>query len=116
MEDKNPIQKLYYSISEVAEQLGVNNSLIRYWEAEFPSLKPRKNRRGDRLFTQKDIDELEIIYTLVKKKGFTLQGAKSELKTNRHHLKKKLEMKQELMKIKAFLIQLRTHVVGNSAD
>jgi len=72
--------KLYYSIGEVSEMFGVTNSLIRYWETEFPTLKPTKNRKGDRRFVVKDIRTIEKIYTLVKERGFTLDGAKKELK------------------------------------
>lgn len=75
------LTKLYYSIGEVAEMFGVSNSLIRYWESEFNVLKPSKNKKGDRRFMVKDIRTLEKIYTLVKERGFTLDGAKKELKT-----------------------------------
>lgn len=74
--------KLYYSIGEVAELLDVNASLIRFWEKEFNILKPKKNKKGNRLFTVKDIDNLKLIYSLVKERGFTLEGAKGELKLN----------------------------------
>ena len=78
--DQN-LTKLYYSIGEVAEMFGVSNSLIRYWETEFKVLKPAKNKKGDRRFMVKDIRTLEKIYTLVKERGFTLEGAKKELKS-----------------------------------
>lgn len=71
--------KIFYSISEVARHLGVNTSLIRFWEKEFPQLKPRKNSRGERLYTKKDIQLLERIYHLVKVEGFTLEGARRHL-------------------------------------
>lgn len=74
------LTKLYYSIGEVADMFGVSNSLIRYWESEFKVLKPVKNKKGDRRFMVKDIRTLERIYTLVKERGFTLEGAKKELK------------------------------------
>jgi DNA-binding transcriptional MerR regulator len=74
------LTKLYYSIGEVSEMFDVSNSLIRYWEAEFSILKPSKNSKGDRRFMVKDIRNLEKIYTLVKERGFTLEGAKKELK------------------------------------
>jgi len=75
------LTKLYYSIGEVAEMFEVSNSLIRYWETEFKVLKPSKNKKGDRRFMVKDIRTLEKIYTLVKERGFTLEGAKKELKS-----------------------------------
>jgi len=74
------LTKLYYTISEVADMFEVSTSLLRYWETEFPSLKPKKDRRGDRKFQVKDIKELQRIHHLVKERGFTLEGAKKELK------------------------------------
>ena len=80
MKIEQELTKLYYSIGEIAEMFDVSNSLIRYWEAEFSILKPSKNSKGDRRFMVKDIRNLEKIYTLVKERGFTLDGAKKELK------------------------------------
>lgn len=80
MKIEQELTKLYYSIGEVSEMFGVSNSLIRYWEAEFSILKPSKNSKGDRRFMVKDIRNLERIHTLVKERGFTLDGAKKELK------------------------------------
>lgn len=74
------IEKLYYSISEVAKQFGVAPSLLRFWETEFDILQPKKTSKGNRLYTQKDIDNLRLIYHLVKEKGFTLDGARKKLK------------------------------------
>ena len=74
------LKKLYYSIGEVAHFFDVNTSLIRFWEKEFPSVKPKKNKKGNRLFTPKDILKLDKIYTLVKEKGYTLEGANKALK------------------------------------
>jgi len=90
---------LYYTIGEVAEMFSVSTSLIRYWETEFPSLKPKKDRRGDRKFTKKDINQLERIYTLVKERGFTLEGAKKEIKENKH-TKKPVDTSQVVSKLK----------------
>lgn len=74
------LTKLYYTIGEVSELFGVSASLLRYWESEFSILKPQKNRKGDRRYIKKDIHQIERIYTLVKERGFTLEGAKKELK------------------------------------
>ena len=74
------LTKLYYTIGEVSELFGVSASLLRYWESEFSILKPQKNRKGDRRYIKKDIQQIERIYTLVKERGFTLEGAKKELK------------------------------------
>ena len=76
----NQDKKLYYTIGEVAKMFNVNTSLIRYWEKEFSIIKPKKNRKGNRLFTPKDIENIKLIYHLVKERGMTLQGAKKKLK------------------------------------
>ena len=99
------LTKLYYGIGEVADMFGVSNSLIRYWETEFTILKPSKNNKGDRRFTVKDIRNLERIYTLVKERGFTLEGAKKELKkrpspTQKDVLAKLTKIKKRLEEIK----------------
>jgi DNA-binding transcriptional MerR regulator len=75
-----PTQKLYYSIGEVADMFGVNTSLIRFWENEFDILKPSKTKKGNRMFTASDIENIKIIFKLVKGEGYTLQGAKEKLK------------------------------------
>lgn len=74
------IEKLYYSISEVANMLNVNKSLLRFWESEFPSLRPKKASKGNRLYTKQDIEYIKKIKTLVKDKGFTIDGARKQLK------------------------------------
>jgi len=86
MKIEKELTKLYYSIGEVAEMFSVSNSLIRYWETEFSILKPQKNRKGDRRFKPKDIRILERIYTLVKERGFTLEGARKELSNKKSNL------------------------------
>jgi DNA-binding transcriptional MerR regulator len=75
------IEKLYFSIGEVAEMFEVNTSLIRFWEKEFPQLHPKKNTRGNRVYSKKDIELFRKIHHLVKEKGFTLEGAKNALRT-----------------------------------
>lgn len=77
------LTKLYYSIGEVADMLEVNASLIRFWEKEFPSIQPKKNKKGNRLFTPKEIANIEQIYILVKENGYTLEGAKKALKSKK---------------------------------
>ena len=74
--------KLYYTMGEVSKMFDVNPSLIRFWEKEFEIIQPKKNKKGNRLFTTDDIESFRTIYTLVKQKGFTLQGAKATLKKN----------------------------------
>lgn len=74
------LTKLYYTIGEVAEMFNVNTSLIRFWEKEFTIIQPKKNKKGNRLFTPKDVINFNKIYNLVKEQGFTLEGAKNALK------------------------------------
>jgi len=100
-------KKRYYSIGELAKAFEVNTSLIRFWEGEFDILKPKKNKKGNRLFTTKDVENLKIIYRLVKENGYTLEGAKKKLKEKgtivqkNHDIISRLEgIKQELNKIK----------------
>lgn len=100
------IEKLYYSIGEVARMFGVSNSLIRFWENEFDILQPRKNRKGDRLFTQEDIDNLKVIFHLVKERGYTLDGAKKKLRDNKDETVGDVELYQRLESLKGFLEDL----------
>jgi len=100
------IEKVYYSIGEVAELMGVNPSLLRYWESEFEDLNVRKSKGGGRLYTKADIEKLKIIYHLVKEKGFTIEGAKLQLKNN-SKLADKQALVQSLKGIRAFLVKLR---------
>jgi DNA-binding transcriptional MerR regulator len=74
------IERMYWTIGEVADTLGVNTSLLRYWEKEFGTLRPKRTNKGDRLYTKDDIEQLRRIQHLVKEKGFTLQGAKEQLR------------------------------------
>jgi DNA-binding transcriptional MerR regulator len=101
------IEKLYYSIGEVAEIFNVAPSLIRFWESEFDLIKPKKNRKGNRQFTKDDIDNVRTIYHLVKEKGFTLQGAKEMLKNDTQAVKDKMEVIDSLRNVQKFLIDLR---------
>ncbi len=104
---KKKTGKLFYSIGEVAELFEVNQSLIRYWEKEFGILKPQKNKKGNRLFTAKDIDNLRIIYHLVKERGYTLEGAREKLKQNREDVEKNVEIVDTLTRVKEFLMEIR---------
>jgi DNA-binding transcriptional MerR regulator len=101
------IEKVYYTIGEVADLFEVNQSLIRYWEKEFEILKPQKNKKGNRLFTKKDLDNLRIIYHLVKERGYTLQGAREKLRLNREDVAKNVEIITSLQKIKSYLLEIR---------
>ena len=78
--DVSELKKLYYSIGEVADMFDVNTSLIRFWEKEFPTIQPKKNKKGNRLFTPKEIGKIDRIYSLVKEEGYTLDGAKKAMR------------------------------------
>jgi len=101
------ITKLYYSISEVATMFNVNPSLIRFWEKEFDIIKPRKNKKGNRLFTQKDIDNFHVIFHLVKERGYTLEGAKKKLKSNRDETINHADIVARLKTVRGFLVELK---------
>jgi DNA-binding transcriptional MerR regulator len=95
-----PEGKLYYSIGEVAKAFDVNTSLIRFWDKEFDVLKPKKNAKGNRRFTPEDVKNLQLIYHLVKERGFTLDGAKTHLKENQKKTLDKFEIISKLESIK----------------
>ena len=101
------IEKKYFSIGEVAEMLDVATSLIRFWESEFDIIRPKKNRKGNRQFTREDIDNVKLIFHLVKEKGYTLQGAKDLLKNGNDALKEKIEIIDSLKRVKIFLQEIR---------
>ena len=103
-------EKLYYGIGEVAEAFGVNTSLIRFWEKEFDIIKPKKNAKGNRKFTPEDIKNLELIYHLVKERGFTLEGAKTHLKEEGRKTLDNFEIIRKLETIKSSLIQLKNQL------
>ncbi|HEX7015329.1 MAG TPA: MerR family transcriptional regulator [Cyclobacteriaceae bacterium] len=104
------IEKLYYSIGEVAEIFNVAPSLIRFWESEFDLIKPKKNRKGNRQFTREDIENVRTIYHLVKEKGFTLQGAKEMLRHDAQAVKDKVELIDSLRGVRKFLVDLRENL------
>jgi DNA-binding transcriptional MerR regulator len=104
------VEKLYYSIGEVAEIFDVNASLIRYWEKEFDSIKPKKNNKGNRLFTQKDIQHFHLIYHLVKERGMTLKGAKKKIKENREETDHTFEIIESLKNIKGILLEIKEDI------
>jgi DNA-binding transcriptional MerR regulator len=104
--DEILFQKQYYSIGQVAKWFRVNQSLVRYWETEFDILEPRKNRKGDRFFRPVDVKNLLLIYDLLRRRKFTLEGAKDYLK-NAKKAEEKFVMIQSLEKIKAFFLELK---------
>ena len=101
------VEKLFYSIGEVAEMFKVNTSLIRFWEKEFDIIKPKKNKKGNRLFTKEDIDNFHIIYHLVKERGMTLKGAKKKMSENKDDAIHNLEVIQSLHAIRRMLLEIK---------
>lgn len=101
------IEKKYFTIGEVADELGVATSLIRFWEGEFDIIKPKKNRKGNRQFTKEDIKNVKLIYYLVKEKGFTLQGARDFIKNDVETATNKVELIESLKKVRSFLMNLK---------
>jgi len=104
------IEKIYYPIGEVAEMLGVNQSLIRFWEKEFDHLKPQKNKKGNRLFTPADIENLRLIFHLVKERGMTLKGAKLKLQNQKQEITESFEVVKKLQSIKEQLLNIKTEL------
>ena len=97
--------KRYYSIGEIAKAFEVNTSLIRFWDSEFDILKPKKNAKGNRMFTPEDVQNLKLIYHLVKERGFTLEGARTHLKEGQ---KKTMDKFEIISKLESIKIQLTT--------
>ena len=102
--------KLYYSISEVAEMFEVNTSLLRYWEEQFPMLKPKKSRAGVRKYTIDNIDQIKLIYYLVKEKGMTLKGARHKLTVNKETTLNRADLLSRLNCIKTELLAMRSEL------
>ncbi len=105
-----PIEKKYFTIGEVAKELGVATSLIRFWESQFDFIKPKKNSKGNRKFTQDDLKKIKMVYHLVKEKGYTLQGAQDHIKQNKHSISDKAEMIASLKKIRGFLEDMKNQL------
>lgn len=101
------VEKLYYSIGEVARMFNVNASLIRFWEKEFDIIKPKKNKKGNRFFTRQDIENLSLIFHLVKDRGMTLAGAKKKLKENREDTINNFEVVRTLTEIRNALLEIK---------
>ena len=102
--------KRYYSIGELAKAFKVNASLIRFWDKEFDILKPKKNAKGNRMFTPEDVKNLQLIYHLVKERGFTLEGAKTHLKQGQKKTLDKFEIINKLESVKAQLLSIKNEL------
>jgi len=103
-------EKLYYTIGEVAKAFKVNASLIRFWEKEFDVIQPKKNAKGTRRFRPEDIKNLELIYHLVKERGFTLEGAKTHLKEGKKGTLDNFEIIRKLESVKAQLLDFKKNL------
>ena len=110
MYKEKKVEKLFYSIGEVATMFDVNTSLIRFWEKEFDIIKPQKNKKGNRLFTQKDIDNFHLIFHYVKERGMTLKGAKAKLKENKEETTHDFEIIKNLKSIRNMLEEIKNNL------
>ena len=111
-------EKLFYTMGEVAEMFDVNTSLIRHWESQFPMLRPRRNKKGNRLFTPQDIDHLKMIYHLVKECGMTLEGAKKALRKGAaaNSVERDTELMERLQKIRSLLVEVREELKSDEGE
>ena len=109
-DDESLFQKQYYSISEVAEWFNMKPSLLRFWENEFDILKPRKNKKGDRLFRPEDVKNLRVIYYLLRQQKYSVEGAKQFLKDNQKKAEMQVQLVESLTKFRSFLLELRANL------
>ncbi len=110
IEQEKKSEKTYYSIGEVARMFSINPSMIRFWETEFPQLHPYKNKAGTRYYTQDDINTIKSIYYLLKIKGYTIDGAREKLSSNRKIVDRNVQIQNSLSKIKDFLIDIKNNL------
>ncbi|MBN1387281.1 MAG: MerR family transcriptional regulator [Bacteroidales bacterium] len=103
-------QKLFYTIGEVALMLGEQTSAVRYWEKEFDIIKPQKNKKGNRMFTYEDVENLKIIHYLLKEKGMTIAGVKKKMSENPDDVRKTHEVIESLKKIRSLLVKIRDNI------
>lgn len=109
-------RKLFYSIGEVAAIFDVNESLLRFWEKEFDTIKPKKNSKGTRSYTKEDIEDIRQIYFLVKEKGMTLVGAKKRIKEERKGVSAQIEVVDRLRKVREELMKMKEEVGVNGGE
>jgi DNA-binding transcriptional MerR regulator len=105
-----PEDKLYYSISEVADSLDVSQSLLRYWQTEFPVINPKRNKKGNRFYSHKDLDNIRLIHHLVKEQGHTLQGAKEKMKLKSNKVKEDVDIIDRLKHVRSFLVNIKDNL------
>ena len=106
--------KLLYTMGEVTEMFDVNASLIRYWESKFDCIKPHKNKKGNRMFTPSDVENLKLIYHLVKEKGMTLEGANKTMKGRGKSVQREISILERLQNIRAMLVEVRESLGDDS--
>lgn len=104
--------KLYYSISEVAEMFGLSETLLRYWEKEFPTISPKKSGRNIRQYSQVDIDQIRLVYNLVKVRGMKLAAARKALKNSREEIERNLEVMGRLEAVRNELMSIKRELDG----
>ena len=111
-------EKLYYTMGEVAEMFDVNQSLLRHWEKQFSVLKPKRNKKGNRLFTPQDVERLKLIYHLVKERGMTLDGARKALRQQRSDrgVTRDMELMERLQHIRSLLLEVREELKTGSDE
>lgn len=107
---RNTSGKLYYSIGEVAAMFHINASKIRFWEKEFDIIKPHKNQKGTRFFTQQDIDSISLIYHYAEERGMTLKGVRQKIKENREDAENTFQIVQSLKKVRAMLLEIKKNI------
>lgn len=115
-DEKKPSRKMFFSMGEVSEMFDVNPSLIRFWEKRFDVLKPKKNAKGNRLFTPEDVENLKLIYHLVREKGMTLSGAEKYIKDNKNSLQRDVQILEHLGRIRASLLEIKGELGSESSD
>lgn len=107
MSSEDEIKKQYYTIGEVAKELDLSTSLIRFWETEFREINPKKNRKGNRVYTPKDIETLQQIKYLLKIRKFTIKGAKERLRLEQAQIEREVQLRATLLKLRAFMLELK---------
>ncbi|TAE47417.1 MAG: MerR family transcriptional regulator [Bacteroidetes bacterium] len=105
--EPDSIRKQYFTIGEVAKELNLSPSLIRFWETEFREISPRKNRKGNRTYTEKDIETLRKIHFLLKVKKFTIKGAREWMRDEKKEVVAEPNVRETLLKLRAFLVELK---------
>ena len=108
------VKKIYYSMGEVSEMFDVRPSLLRHWESQFACLKPHKNQKGNRMFTPSDVENLKLIYHLVKEKGMTLEGANKTMKGRGKSVQREISILERLQNIRAMLVEVRESLGDDS--